>query len=109
MAGRLRIIFSHVVDSQPDSTQPRPDRKPGAAKLEQDRQDNLYREWEHLMRLALCSLRDFFRDGGNGNAIPPTFQAKADPHSRRLNNYSARFWTEQSSPSEVRSVESKRN
>lgn len=55
------ITLSHDVDSRPDYTMPIPNRKPGAAKQEQDRQDKLYYEWEHLMRLALHSVREYFR------------------------------------------------
>lgn len=89
------ITFSHDVDFRPDYTAP-PKRKPSAAKQEQDLQDKLYREWEHLMRLGLHSVRDYFRDGGNGAAIPQTFQAKTDPFTGGLNNYSTQFWLVQS-------------
>lgn len=85
------ITFSHDVDSRPDYTMPPPKRKPSAVKQEQDRQDRLYREWEHLTRLGLHSVREYFRGGGNGAAIPQTFQAKIDPYSRGLNNFSAQF------------------
>lgn len=85
------ITFSHDVDSRPDYTMPLPKRKPSAVKQEQDRQDRLYREWEHLTRLGLHSVREYFRAGGNGAAIPQTFQAKVDPYSRRLDNFSAQF------------------
>lgn len=86
------ITFSHDVDLRSDYTMPRPTRKPGAIKQERDRQDKLYRDWEHLMRLGLHSVIQFFREGGNATAIPETFPAKADPYSRELNNFSTRFW-----------------
>jgi len=85
------ITFSHDVDSRPDYTMPLPKRKPSAVKQEQDRQDRLYRECEHLTRLGLHSVREYFRACGNGAAIPQTFQAKVDPYSRRLDNFSAQF------------------
>lgn len=91
-----RITFSHDFDSRPDYTQPLSKRKPSATKVEEDRQNKLRREWERLRNLALCSVRDFLKNGGNGNAIPQTFSAKTDPYSRGLNNYSADFWREQS-------------
>ena len=40
--------------------------------------------------LALLSVRDFFRDGGNGADIPETFDATTDRGS--LNNSSLNFW-----------------
>jgi hypothetical protein len=86
------ILFSHDVNSRPDYAVPLPKRKPSAAKQERDRQDKLYREWEHLMRLGLHSVREYFRCGGNGASIPQTFQARTDPYTRGLNNYSAEFW-----------------
>lgn len=89
------ITFVHDVDLRPDYTIPAPKRKPSAAKQEQDLQDRLYQTWEHLMRGALYSVRDYFRDGGDGNKIPDTFQATVDSHSRRLNNYSTQFWLQQ--------------
>jgi len=86
------ITFTHDVDLRPDYSRPVPKRKPSASKQEQDRQDNLYREWEILMRSALYSVRDFFRSGGNAAAIPGTFQAIVDSHTRALNNFSTQFW-----------------
>lgn len=91
------ITVSHDADLRPDYTLPIPKQKPSAAKKERDLQDKLYREWEHLMRLALYSVRDFFRKGGDGNLVPKAFQAKLDPHTRGLNNFSAQFWVDQPS------------
>lgn len=86
------ITFVHDVDMRPDYTIPAPKRKPSAAKQEQDRQETLYRHWEQLTRLALHSVREYLKSGGDGNAIPETFQAKPDAHSRWLNNFSCDFW-----------------
>ncbi|ODT12940.1 MAG: hypothetical protein ABS35_38925 [Kaistia sp. SCN 65-12] len=86
------ITFVHEVDLRPDYTRPAPKRKPSASKQEQDLQSMLYQTWEHLMRGALYSVRDYFRDGGNGDKIPDTFQATVDSHSHGLNNYSTQFW-----------------
>jgi hypothetical protein len=85
------ITFSHDVDTRPDYTVPIPKRKPSAAKQEQDRQDRLYREWEHLKMLGLDSVKDYLREGGNGAEIPQAFQANTDSYTRGLNNYSAQF------------------
>lgn len=89
------ITFVHDVDLRPDYTTSAPKRKPSAAKQEQDLQNRLYQIWERLMRGALYSVRDYFREGGDGNKIPDTFQAIVDSHSRGLNNYSTQFWRQQ--------------
>lgn len=89
------ITFIHDVDLRPDYMTPTPKRKPSAAKQEQDLQTRLYQTWEHLMRGALYSVRDYFRERGDGDKIPDTFQATVDSHSRGLNNYSTQFWRQQ--------------
>ena len=90
------MTFFHEVDSRPDYAILTTKCKPSAAKLRQDRQDKLSRTWMHLMELALHSVKEYFREGGDGSTIPLTFQATTDPYSRGLNNYSAQFWREQS-------------
>lgn len=92
---RGSITFVHDDDPRPDYTMPAPKRKPSAAKQEQDLQNRLYQTWEHLMRGALYSVRDYFRDGGEGATIPETFQATVDSYSRDLNNHSTQFWRQQ--------------
>ena len=89
------ITFVHDVDLRPDYTRPAPKRKPSAAKQEQDLQNTLYQTWEHLMRGALYSVRDYFRDGGDGDKIPETFKVTVDSYTRDLNNYSTQFWRQQ--------------
>lgn len=86
------ITFTHVEQPRPNYLIPRPKRKPSAAKLERERQERLYRTWEHLKDLALYSLRDFFRNDGDATNIPDTFEAVVDPYSRSLNNHSTDFW-----------------
>lgn len=86
------ITISHDVDMRPDYTQPPPKRKPSAARQVQERQEALHREWEHLKMLALHSVKDFFRSGGNGAEIPKVFQVQTDAYTRGLNNFSAKFW-----------------
>jgi hypothetical protein len=88
-----RIEFLHRFDPRPNYLYPQPTRKGSAAQQARDRQDELHAEWEHLRRQALWSVRDYFQGGGDGSAIPRAFQAKADTHTRGLNNFSARFWT----------------
>ncbi|HML91862.1 hypothetical protein [Methyloceanibacter sp.] len=89
------VTFVHDVDLRPDYAVPASKRKPSAAKQEQDLQNRLYQIWEHLMRGALYSVRDYFRGGGDGGKIPDAFQATVDSHSRGLNNYSTQFWRQQ--------------
>lgn len=90
------ITFVHEVDLRPDYTVPAPKRKPSAAKQEQDLQNRLYQTWEYLRRGALCSVRDYFREGGDGDNIPNTFQTTVDSHTGGLNNYRTEFWCQQS-------------
>jgi hypothetical protein len=87
------ITFVHHHDPRPNYAVPAPTRKPSAAK--QELQNRLYQTWEHLMRGALYSVRDYFRDGGDGAKIPETFQVTVDSYSRDLNNYSTQFWRQQ--------------
>jgi hypothetical protein len=89
------ITFVHDVDLRPDYTTPAPKRKPSAAKREEELQYRLYQTWEHLMRGVLYSVRDYFRDGGDGDKIPETFKVTVDSYSRGLNNYSMQFWRQQ--------------
>lgn len=88
------IIFIHDVGQGPDYLMRLARRKPGAYKQEEDRQARLYETWEYLKRGALYSVRDYFREGGDGDKIPETFQVTVD-HTGGLNNYSTRFWRQQ--------------
>lgn len=83
------ITFSHTAEIRPDYAIPPTKRKASAANREQERQRKLSAQWQHLMSLGLQAVRDYFREGRDGVAIPATFQAKAD---RELNNFSAQFW-----------------
>ncbi|MDO9413559.1 MAG: hypothetical protein Q7T81_13390 [Pseudolabrys sp.] len=87
------ITFVHEVDLRPDYSTPAPKRKPSAAKREQNLQNRLYQDWGHLMKGALYAVRDYFREGRSGDEIPDSFKAIVDPHSRVLNNFSTRFWS----------------
>ena len=66
------VTFTHEANSEPDYRMPLPSRKASPAKLEIDRQDRLSREWEHLMRLGLESVKEYFVQGGDGDTIPHT-------------------------------------
>lgn len=89
------ITFTHSVDMCPDYTLPQPKRKPSAAKAEEKRQETLYRRWEHLRMLAIDAVREFLKAGGDGRAIPETFEAKPAARDRYLNNFSCDFWREE--------------
>lgn len=66
-------------------------RKPSTARQRRDRDDELYRQWEYLRDLGLQAVRDHLRREGSGAGIPKTVQAKPDPHTQSLNNFSAKF------------------
>ncbi len=85
------ITFTHVYRHQPAYWEPTPKRKPSAAKQAAALQDKMAGTWEHLRLTALCTVRDYFREGGDGNRIPETFRALPDSQGH-LNNFSARFW-----------------
>ena len=84
--------FVYDASPLPNYAQPLPKRKPSAAKAASDEQDRLYREWEYLKVQALCSVRDFFRDGGDCNQIPEKFMVRPSRHGGGLNNFSCNFW-----------------
>lgn len=90
------IEFIQDVDMRPDYTLPAPKRKLSAAQQEDARQEMLYKHWEHLVTLALHAVRSYLKSGGNGSAIPNTFQPKTDGRSRWLDNLSCNFWQNQS-------------
>lgn len=88
------IEFTHTVNLRSDYTQPRPARKPSAARQVRAEQDKLYAEWSHLRRLGLHAVREFFREGGDPATIPKTFQAIIEGR-RGLTNFSTDFWPRQ--------------
>jgi len=87
-----RTAFSHDFTPLPDYTQTLSRRKPSAAKAASDLQEKLYREWEHLKMQALCAVRDFLRDGGDGSDIPDSFAVRVSQYGGGLSNFSCRFW-----------------
>lgn len=86
------ITFFHNVDMRPDYAWPQPARKPSAAKVEEQRQETLAGHWDHLRLLALHSVREFLKAGGDGSTIPNEFEAKPGRADRYLNNFSCDFW-----------------
>jgi len=86
------LTFVYDFSPQPSYTLPLPKRKPSAAQAARDLEDSLYREWERLKAQALFSMREFFRDGGDGDAVPEVFAVRPSPHGGGLNNFSCNFW-----------------
>lgn len=86
------LTFVYDFSPQPSYTLPLPKRKPSAAQAARDFEDSLYREWERLKAQALFSMREFFRDGGDGDAVPEVFAVRPSPHGGGLNNFSCNFW-----------------
>jgi hypothetical protein len=89
---RGSVTFTHDVDPFARHRLLAPERKLSARKQQEEEQRHLSDTWEHLMRGALYSVRDYFKDGGDGGAIPASFAAKTDD-SGYLNNHSTVFWT----------------
>lgn len=85
------ITYYHKAGQPPDYYPSTTKRKPSRAQVAREHQDDLAREWEHLETIALHSLREFFREGGDGTKVPDSFTAKVD-HLGALNNFSAEFW-----------------
>lgn len=85
------ITFTHRADTREPFEAPTPKRKPSAAQLENKRQERLAAAWQHLMRLALYTVRDYFQAGGDGTAIPDTFKAVVDERGYLVNS-SLNFW-----------------
>lgn len=86
------ITFTHEVDTRPNLLLPQPRRKPSPAQQREALQETLAMHWEHLMRLSLWSVRDYFEARRDGAQIPATFTAVPDSYSRGLNNFSCDFW-----------------
>ena len=85
-----RIVFRHCHVARPQSEAIANRRKFTARQREKELSETLRLEWYHMRDLALFSVRDFFRSGGNGAGIPETFNAVTDRGS--LNNFSLKFW-----------------
>lgn len=88
--GEINIIYK--IDTKLNLNPHFPKRKLSTNQIQRHRQDELYKDWEHLKSLALYSVKEFFQNGGDGFDIPKTYHVKTDPYSRGLNNFSANFW-----------------
>lgn len=86
------LTFVYDFSPQPSYTLPVPKRKPSAAQVERELEDSRYREWERLKAQALFSMREFFRDGGDGDAVPEVFAVRPSPYGGGLDNFSCNFW-----------------
>ncbi|MBF8803503.1 hypothetical protein [Pseudomonas asiatica] len=86
------LTFIYDFSPQPSYTLPLPKRKPSAAQVARDLEDSLYREWERLKAQALFSMREFFREGGDGDAVPEVFAVRPSPYGGGLSNFSCNFW-----------------
>jgi len=86
------LTFVYEFSPQPSYTLPMPKRKPSAAEAARDLEDSLNREWERLKAQALFSMREFFRDGGDGDAVPEVFAVRPSAYGGGLNNFSCNFW-----------------
>lgn len=92
------ITFRHQVDTRPNYLLPQPPRKLSPAKQREALQESLAIDWQHLMRLSLWSVRDYFLAGHDGSEIPETFDVIPDSYSRGLNNHSCDFWNRRDRP-----------
>lgn len=94
-----QLTFVYDFSPQPSCTMLPPKRKPSAAKIARDLEGRLYEEWERLKMQALFSMREFFRTGGDGDAVPEVFVVRPSVYGGGLNNFSCNFWQpERSAP-----------
>ena len=87
-----QLTFVYDFSPQPDYTQLSSTRKPSAVQVARDLESRLHEEWERLKMHALLSLREFFRKGGDGDAVPELFAVRQSRHGGGLNNFSCNFW-----------------
>ncbi|HCJ8955395.1 hypothetical protein RQL50_19300 [Citrobacter freundii] len=80
------IIFSYLAKELPSYFSVVPARKVSAARQKQEKQENLYRTWEHLKAMCKESVHNYLKEGRDGSLIPKTFTVK------NLNNFGANFW-----------------
>ncbi|WP_313064218.1 hypothetical protein [Atlantibacter hermannii] len=80
------IIFSYLSKEQPSYFSAVPARKISSAKQKQTKQENLYREWEHLKAICKESVQRYLKEGRDGSLIPKNFTVKS------LHNFGANFW-----------------
>ncbi|WP_060477701.1 hypothetical protein [Pseudomonas monteilii] len=94
-----QIAFDYDYDPRPDFSALLSERKSSASKAARERENTLYREWDRLKMQALLAVREFFRNGGDGDSVPEVFSIRPNPHGGGLNNHSCRFWQQARSSS----------
>ena len=87
-----QLTFVYDFSPQPSYALSLPKRKPSAAQVARGLEDSLFREWERLKAQALFSMKEFFRDGGDGDDVPEVFAVRPSPYGGGLNNFSCNFW-----------------
>lgn len=87
-----QITFTHAYEPPRDPSIFTRKPKLSAAKQEQELQKQLSHAWNDLMKHGLWSLREYFKQDGDGAKIPKFFTAIPDSYSRTLNNFSTDFW-----------------
>lgn len=90
------IVFNHEVRPRFDiyeATRPKPKRKPSVAELDGKREEELYREWSHLEKLAHWSVCEYLRAGFDGASIPKEFDVRVG-RDCQLDNFSTKFWVD---------------
>ncbi|WP_431223357.1 hypothetical protein ACQ86O_25340 [Serratia sp. L9] len=80
------ITFSYLAKEQPSYFSAVPARKISSARQKQTKQENLYRDWEHLKAICKESVHRYLKEGRDGSLIPKTFTVKS------LHNFGANFW-----------------
>lgn len=85
------ITFLHLFDPLDLRRLQSPKRKLSARKQEEELQTQLAGTWEQLMRGALYSVQEFFKEGGHPSGVPEKFEARVDGRGY-LNNFSTVFW-----------------
>lgn len=80
------ITFSYLAKDKPDYFSFVPALKVRAARQKQEKQENLYRDWQYLKAICKESVHNFLKEGRDGSLIPKNFTVK------NLNNFGANFW-----------------
>ncbi|MCG8910272.1 MULTISPECIES: hypothetical protein [Pseudomonas] len=86
------IDFIYECDRVPSAEALAAGQKKGMARAKRERQVALQSEWNFLRRSALFSVRDYFKNGGNGAEIPKTYEVRKHPHGSVISHRSTDFW-----------------
>lgn len=87
------IVFKHRYRPRISVDDAKRARKRSAAQREDDLEAALEREWTYLRDGALYAVRDYLRQGGDGQKIPEEFKVVTDRYTGALDNFSCKFWT----------------